>query len=74
MALGNLASLSDKEADRCLYLKNRAAVNLKMENFQAVVDDCTEALEISPNDPKYRSPVQKMSGIRGIRHGGPGLQ
>ena len=45
-------SLTDKEADRCLYLKNRAAVNLKTENFQAVVDDCTEALQISPNDPK----------------------
>ena len=44
--------LSEKDSDRCLYLKNRAAVNLKTENFQAVVDDCTEALEISPNDPK----------------------
>ena len=44
--------LTDKEEDKCLYLKNRAAVNLKTENYQAVVDDCTVALEISPKDPK----------------------
>ena len=44
-------TITDKESDRCLYLKNRAAVNLKTENFQAVVSDCTEAVHISPNDP-----------------------
>ena len=44
--------LTDQDSDRCLYLKNRAAVNLKTENFQAVVDDCSAALEISPKDPK----------------------
>ena len=44
--------ITDKEADRSLLLKNRAAVNLKTENFQAVVDDCTAALEITPQDPK----------------------
>ena len=44
--------ITDKEADKSLLLKNRAAVNLKTENFQAVVDDCTAALEITPQDPK----------------------
>ena len=33
-------------------LKNRAAVFLKDEDFTSVIDDCTRALEIVPNDPK----------------------
>lgn len=44
--------LTEKDADKSLFLKNRAAVNLKTENFRAVVDDCTKALELTPNDPK----------------------
>ena len=44
--------ITDKETDKSLYLKNRAAVYLKTENYQAVVDDCSAALEITPNDPK----------------------
>ena len=44
--------ITEKETDKSLYLKNRAAVYLKTENFQAVVDDCSAALEITPNDPK----------------------
>ena len=44
--------ITEKEVDKSLLLKNRAAVNLKTENYQAVVDDCTAALEITPQDPK----------------------
>jgi len=33
-------------------LKNRAAVYLKYEDFDAVITDCTRALELVPNDPK----------------------
>ena len=44
--------LTEKESDRSVYLKNRAAVHLKTENYQAVVDDCTASLEITPSDPK----------------------
>ena len=33
-------------------LKNRAAVFLKEEDYNAVIEDCTRSLEIVPNDPK----------------------
>ena len=33
-------------------LKNRAAVHLKEENYDDVIEDCTNCLELSPNDPK----------------------
>jgi len=35
-----------------ICLKNRAAVFLKEEDFNSVIDDCTRSLEIVPNDPK----------------------
>ena len=35
-----------------ICLKNRAAVFLKEEDFNAVIDDCTRSLDIVPNDPK----------------------
>lgn len=35
-----------------VLLKNRAAVFLKEEDYQAVIDDCTRALELVPNEPK----------------------
>jgi len=44
--------LADKDSEKSTYLKNRAAVHLKKENYQKVVDDCTAALELSQNDPK----------------------
>ena len=44
--------LTDKESDKSLYLKNRAAVHLKTEDWERVVEDCTAALELCPNDPK----------------------
>jgi len=44
--------LTDKENDKSVYLKNRAAVHLKTENYEKVIQDCTSALEITQNDPK----------------------
>jgi len=40
------------EKTLAVCLKNRAAVYLKQENYDATVQDCTKCLEISPNDPK----------------------
>jgi len=45
-------ALTDKESDKSTYLKNRAAVHLKTEDYERAVQDCTTALEISQNDPK----------------------
>lgn len=44
--------LTGKDNDKSTYLKNRAAVYLKIEDFDRAVSDCTGALEISNNDPK----------------------
>lgn len=41
-----------KNGDKAVILKNRAACHLKEEDYQAVIDDCSAALEITPNDPK----------------------
>lgn len=38
--------------DKAVYLKNRAAVYLKQNEYDKVIQDCDEALKISPNDPK----------------------
>ena len=38
--------------DKAIYLKNRAAVYLKQNQYDNVIKDCDEALKISPNDPK----------------------
>ena len=40
-------NLTDKDTDKSTYLKNRAAVHLKNEDYDKAVDDCTAALEIS---------------------------
>lgn len=45
-------AITENENDKSIYLKNRAAVNLKSEHFEKVVDDCTSSLDICPNDPK----------------------
>lgn len=37
---------------RVVFLKNRAACFLKLNQFSAALDDCTEALRASPNDVK----------------------
>lgn len=35
-----------------VYLKNRAAAYLKLGNYEGALEDCNEALEIVPTDPK----------------------
>lgn len=42
----------DDNFDKAIYYKNRAAVHLKQQDYQKVIDDCDKALNISPNDPK----------------------
>ena len=44
--------LTDSDNDKSTYLKNRAAVHLKTEDYDKAIEDCTTALEISHNDPK----------------------
>ena len=43
---------SENEKERATILKNRAAVHLKMENYEAVIADCSRALEVLPEDGK----------------------
>lgn len=42
----------EKSRELPVFYKNRAAAYLKVNNYDAAVADCTESLEISPNDPK----------------------
>jgi tetratricopeptide (TPR) repeat protein len=47
--------ICDAKNDRQLLaicLKNRAAVFLKNEDFEDCIKDCTQALDLVPNDPK----------------------
>lgn len=37
---------------RAVFLKNRAACFLKLNQFSAALDDCTQALKVNPNDIK----------------------
>ncbi|CAH0713857.1 unnamed protein product, partial [Brenthis ino] len=46
----NLAEKDTREL--ATYLKNRAAAYLKMKEFNKVIKDCDEALQIIPEDPK----------------------
>ena len=39
-------------ADKAVLYKNKAAVYLKLSDYQAVIQNCTSSLEITPNDPK----------------------
>ncbi|XP_055382848.1 protein unc-45 homolog B [Condylostylus longicornis] len=43
---------SMKDKDLAIYYKNRAAAHLKKNNYEAALTDCTNSLEITPNDPK----------------------
>lgn len=41
---------------RAIYYSNKAAANIKLNNWEAAIDDCTEALELgmcSQYVPKY---------------------
>jgi len=43
---------SENEVERATILKNRAAVQLKMKNYEAVIADCSRALSVLPEDVK----------------------
>jgi len=45
-------SISKDEKEKSILYKNRAAVNLKTENYNDVVSDCDKALQLAPRDPK----------------------
>lgn len=47
-----LSSEANDDKTLAVCLKNRAAVHLKEEDFEAVVFDCNRSLELAPNDPK----------------------
>lgn len=38
--------------EKAVILKNKAAVHLKLSDYDSAIKDCTASLEISPNDPK----------------------
>jgi len=42
----------DDNKDKAIFLKNRAATFLKLEQYEEAVRDCTTSLEICPQDPK----------------------
>ena len=46
----NLIELDTPE--KAILYKNKAAVHLKVSDYEAAIKDCTASLEISPNDPK----------------------
>jgi len=48
----DLSSDAKDEKTMAVCLKNRAAVFLKEEDYDAVVADCSRSLEFAPNDPK----------------------
>ena len=48
----DLSGDANDEKTLAICLKNRAAVHLKEEDYDAVVRDCTRSLKIVPNDPK----------------------
>ncbi|XP_053959379.1 protein unc-45 homolog B [Anastrepha ludens] len=41
-----------KHKELSVFYKNRAAAYLKLGQYQAALDDCTESLRITPKDPK----------------------
>ena len=43
--------LSNNNQDKAMFLRNRSAVQFKMKNFPAAIEDATSALELVPNDP-----------------------
>ncbi|XP_061176890.1 protein unc-45 homolog B-like [Saccostrea echinata] len=47
-----LGVIDIKDGEKAVILKNRAACYLKEEDYQAVINDCTAALEVTPSDPK----------------------
>ncbi|XP_068978895.1 protein unc-45 homolog B [Bombus flavifrons] len=43
---------NEDNSEKAIYYKNRAATYLKQEEYNKAIEDCDEALKISPNDPK----------------------
>jgi len=44
--------IDSDNADKAILYKNKAAVYLKLSDYQAAIKDCSSSLEITPNDPK----------------------
>uniref|UniRef100_A0A1A9X234 Protein unc-45 homolog B n=1 Tax=Glossina brevipalpis TaxID=37001 RepID=A0A1A9X234_9MUSC len=44
--------LGEKHKELPVFYKNRAAAHLKLENWLAAVNDCTDSLKLAPRDPK----------------------
>ncbi|KAK3857144.1 hypothetical protein Pcinc_036588 [Petrolisthes cinctipes] len=44
--------ISKEERDQAVLYKNRAAVHLKMEDYDKTIKDCTDCLDLTPKDPK----------------------
>lgn len=42
----------DETPDKAIYYKNRAAVYLKLDDYENAFQDCNKSLDIVPNDPK----------------------
>lgn len=42
----------EDNTEKAVYYKNRAAVSLKLKDYEKVIKDCDAALKICPNDPK----------------------
>ncbi|XP_048589916.1 protein unc-45 homolog A isoform X3 [Nematostella vectensis] len=42
----------EKQKEKAVIYKNRAACQLKLEKYEAAIKDATKALDIVPNDPK----------------------
>ena len=43
--------LATSNQEKAIFLTNRSAVQFKMENFPAAIEDSTTAIELAPNDP-----------------------
>nr|KAF7427020.1 hypothetical protein H0235_006714 [Vespula pensylvanica] len=47
-----LKLIKEENAEKAIFYKNRAAVYLKLQNYNKAIKDCDEALKICPKDPK----------------------
>ncbi|XP_012233460.2 protein unc-45 homolog B [Linepithema humile] len=47
-----LKLVKEDSAEKAIYYKNRAAAYLKLQDYEKVIKDCNDSLEICPNDPK----------------------
>lgn len=47
-----LKLVKEDNAEKAIYYKNRAAAYLKLQDYEKVIKDCDDSLQICPNDPK----------------------